>query len=145
MVRVLVLSVVLSFLTVNLSQAQVVIDVYKSPSCGCCKKWISHLEQNGFKVNAHDMQNVVPKKIEFGIAPQTSSCHTAMVDGYVIEGHVPASDIQRLLQSKPKDLRGLSVPGMPVGSPGMEQGDRRDHYNVIAIEKTGKTRVFSSY
>lgn len=119
--------------------------VYKSPTCGCCKKWITHLEENGFKVKGVDMRNVTPKKIEFGITPQTASCHTGVINGYVIEGHVPAADIKRLLKEKPKNVKGLTVPGMPIGSPGMEQGDRKDPYNVLAIDKDGKTRVFSSH
>ncbi|MDH5407122.1 MAG: DUF411 domain-containing protein [Gammaproteobacteria bacterium] len=121
------------------------ITVYKSPTCGCCKKWITHLEQNGFKVKSVDMQSVTSKKIEFGITPMTASCHTGVIDGYVVEGHVPAKDIKRLLKEKPKGIKGLSVPGMPIGSPGMEQGDRKDKYDVLSIDKNGKTSVFSSY
>ena len=125
--------------------AQADITVYKSPTCGCCKKWISHLEDNGFKVKSVDMQSVTPKKIEFGITPQLASCHTAVVNGYVIEGHVPASDIKRLLKDKPKDVRGLTVPGMPIGSPGMEQGSRKDPYAVLTIDKKGGTTVYSRH
>jgi len=125
--------------------AQAAITVYKSPTCDCCKKWISHLEDNGFKVKSVNMNNVVPKKIEFGITRQTASCHTAVVEGYVIEGHVPANDIKRLLKDRPKGVRGLAVPGMPVGSPGMEQGDRKDPYAVLSIDKQGQTRVFARH
>ncbi len=125
--------------------AREVITVYKSPTCGCCKKWISHLEANGFTVKSHDLRDVRPKKIEFGISPQMASCHTATVRGYVIEGHVPANDIKRLLKTTPADIRGLSVPGMPIGSPGMEQGSRKDPYHVIALQKNGKHRVYSSH
>ena len=121
------------------------ITVYKSPTCGCCKKWITHLEQNGFKVKSVDMQSVTAKKIEFGITPMTASCHTAVVDGYFIEGHVPAGDIKRLLKEKPRGLKGLAVPGMPIGSPGMEQGNRKDAYKVLGVDTQGKTSVFSSY
>lgn len=129
----------------NVAFAQGMITVYKSPTCGCCKKWINHLEENGFKVKSVDMLNVVPKKLEFGITQQTASCHTAVIDGYVIEGHVPASDIQRLLKLQPKHIRGLAVPGMPVGSPGMEMGKRKDPYAVLSIDKQGKTRVFARH
>lgn len=125
-------------------QAEEII-VYKSPTCGCCNKWITHLEQNGFKVKSEDMRNVTPKKIEFGITPQNASCHTAVINGYVVEGHVPAKDIKRLLKEKPKNIKGLTVPGMPIGSPGMEQGDRKDPYNVMAIGKDGRTSVYSRY
>lgn len=131
-------------LNIGMVQAQE-ITVYKSPTCGCCNKWITHLEQNGFKVKAQDMPNVTPKKIEFGITPQTASCHTGVVNGYFIEGHVPAADIKRLLKEKPKNIKGLTVPGMPVGSPGMEQGNRKDPYNVMAIDKKGHSTVFSTH
>lgn len=91
------------------------------------------------------MQSVTSKKIEFGITPQTASCHTGVVNGYVIEGHVPAADIKRLLKEKPKNITGLAVPGMPIGSPGMEQGNRKDAYNVLAIDKKGRTSVFAKH
>lgn len=126
------------------SQPEVEMVVYKSPTCGCCNKWITHLEQNGFKVIAKDMQDVTPVKVQNGLTPQLASCHTALVDGYVVEGHVPASDIKRLLKERPA-VRGLSVPGMPVGSPGMEQGDRKDPYNVVTFNDKGETSIFSSY
>jgi len=126
------------------SQPEVEVVVYKSPTCGCCNKWITHLEQNGFKISTKDMQDVTPVKIQNGLTPQLASCHTALVDGYVIEGHVPASDIKRLLKERPA-VRGLSVPGMPVGSPGMEQGDRKEPYNVVTFNDKGETSIFSSY
>lgn len=120
------------------------VTVYKSPTCGCCKAWIEHLEENGFEVEARDVPDVVPHKIEHGVTPQLASCHTALVDGYVIEGHVPAGDIRRLLAERPA-VKGLSVPGMPVGSPGMEHGDRVDPYDVLSFGDDGKTEVYSSY
>jgi len=119
--------------------------VYKSPTCGCCSAWIHHLEVNGFQVNAIDMQDVTPRKIQLGITPQTASCHTGVIDGYVIEGHVPAADIRRLLEEKPENIRGIAVPGMPIGSPGMEMGDRKDAYDVLAIDKDGNTSVFAKH
>ena len=118
--------------------------VYKSPTCGCCSKWIKHMEDNGFSIKAVDVTDVNQVKQYYGISPGLGSCHTALVDGYVIEGHVPADDVKRLLAEKP-DLLGLSVPGMPVGSPGMEMGDRVDSYSVMAIDKNGETRVFNQY
>lgn len=118
------------------------ITVYKSPTCGCCKKWVSHLEANGFTVKAEDVRNVEPLKNQLGLAPNQRSCHTALVGGYLVEGHVPASDIRRLLKEKPQ-AKGLAVPGMPIGSPGMEQGSRKDPYNVLLIRKDGGTRIFS--
>lgn len=121
-----------------------IIDVYKSPTCGCCNKWIDHLKANGFAVRSHDTPDVVQHKIRLGIPPGYDSCHTAEVGGYVIEGHVPAKDIKRLLKEKPV-ARGLTVPGMPIGSPGMEQGSHKDVYDVILLGKDGKPRVYSRY
>jgi len=120
-----------------------VVQVYKSPTCGCCHKWVEHLEEAGFIVEAHDMNDVSPVKEENGVAPDISSCHTALVDGYVIEGHVPAADIKRLLKDRPA-VAGLAVPGMPMGSPGME-GARTDPYNVVAFDKAGKRYVFAKH
>ena len=119
------------------------ITVYKSPTCGCCKKWVSHLEVNDFDVNAYNRTNLAAIKQQFNIPLQLQSCHTAIVGGYVIEGHVPAEDIKRLLTEKP-DIHGLTVPGMPMGSPGME-GPRKDSYQVLAIDKQGTTSVYSQH
>ncbi len=118
--------------------------VYKSATCGCCNKWIKHMEDNGFDVKAVDVLDVNHVKQQYGLSYEHASCHTAVVDGYVIEGHVPALDVKRLLSEKP-DVLGLSVPGMPVGSPGMEMGDRVDHYSVIAMDKDGNAKVFNQY
>ncbi len=119
------------------------VTVYKSPTCGCCKKWVRHLEANGFDVKAHDVTDVVPYKIRLGLTPKLASCHTAVVDGYVVEGHVPAQDIKRLLEERPA-IRGLAVPGMPVGSPGME-GPRKERYDVLSVEKDGSTSVYATH
>jgi hypothetical protein len=119
------------------------IIVYKSPTCGCCKKWVKHLEKEGFKVTSKDVRNMKPVKNMFGVDRKFQSCHTAKVGGYFIEGHVPASDIKKLLKEKP-EIKGLAVPGMPMGSPGME-GHRKDKYNVITIDKNNKTTVYSSH
>ncbi|QBM18747.1 hypothetical protein MARI_28890 [Marinobacter sp. JH2] len=120
------------------------IHVYKSPTCSCCVDWIDHLEENGFDVTATNSNNMGRIKAEAGLIPGLGSCHTAIVNDYVIEGHVPAGDIKRLLSEAPK-ATGLSVPGMPMGSPGMEMGDRKDHYKVILFNEQGQTRVFSEY
>ena len=117
--------------------------VYKSPTCGCCKSWVDHMKENGFKVEVHDQYNVNPIKEKLGVARNLQSCHTAKVGGYVIEGHVPASDIKRLLKEKPK-VTGLAAPGMPMGSPGME-GPRKDPYDVLTFQRNGKTTVFASH
>lgn len=120
------------------------IHVYKSPTCGCCQDWVEHLEANGFEVEVTETQNLNPVKRDAGLTPALASCHTAFVGDYVIEGHVPASDIQRLIADAPK-ARGLSVPGMPVGSPGMEMGDRKDPYQVLLFNDQGQTRIFSTH
>jgi len=119
------------------------ITVYKSPSCGCCSKWVSHLQDNGFDVNAINRNDMNSVKSEVGIPRQLASCHTAVVGGYLIEGHVPAADIRRLLKERPA-VAGLTVPGMPMGSPGME-GARQDAYKVLTFTKEGDSSIFSSY
>lgn len=120
-----------------------VVTVYKSPTCGCCKEWIKHMQANGFSVKTVDVNNVNPYKLENGISFTLASCHTALVDGYAVEGHVPATDIKRMLKERPA-IRGLAVPGMPAGSPGMEQGNK-DHYNVFSFDKAGAISVYASY
>lgn len=117
--------------------------VYKSVTCGCCKEWIRHLKTNGFAVKAYDVQDLAQVKRQNGVSPQLGSCHTARVGDYVIEGHVPAQDIKRLLAQKPA-VAGLAVPGMPAGSPGME-GPRKDPYNVYTFDKAGRTTVYARY
>lgn len=119
------------------------VTVYKSPTCGCCNKWISHLEANGFEVNTHDLANLTQIKLEHGVRQELTSCHTALVDGYVIEGHVPVEDIQRLLQERP-DVVGLTVPGMVIGSPGME-GATSEPYDVLTFDRDGNTTVFAKH
>ena len=119
------------------------IVVYKSPTCGCCSKWVDYLRKQGFTVVAHDTSGMTAVKAELGVPDAMASCHTAMVGGYVIEGHVPAADIERLLKEHPKVV-GLSVPGMVTGSPGME-GGTPEHYKVLAFDAKGGTTVYSSY
>lgn len=116
--------------------------VYKSPTCGCCKKWISHLKDNGYTVEVHNQRNMGPVKAELGVPRHLQSCHTAKVGGYVVEGHVPAEVIVRLLKEKPQ-IKGLAVPGMPMGSPGME-GPRNDAYDILTFQQNGKTTVYAS-
>ncbi len=120
-----------------------IITVYKDASCGCCKSWIEHLIKHGYRVDAKDSPDMTEVKRSLGIPDALSSCHTAVVNGYLIEGHVPAADIARLLKQKPK-VAGLAVPGMPMGSPGME-GPRKEHYKVLSFDKAGKTKIFASY
>ena len=117
--------------------------VYKNPTCGCCKKWVHHLQNHGFSVEEHDLQDMSPVKTKLGVPRDLHSCHTARVSGYIIEGHVPAADIIRLLKERPQ-VKGLAVPGMPVGSPGME-GAYRTPYDVLTFQEDGKTAVYSRY
>ncbi len=130
----------------GVSPAPVFAEVWKDPNCGCCQDWVRHLEANGFKVKVNDTGNTAMRQ-RLGVATKFGSCHTALVGGYAIEGHVPARDIQRLLREK-RDVIGLAVPGMPVGSPGMDgpaYGDRRDPYQVLALTRDGGSRVFQDY
>ena len=117
--------------------------VYKTPSCGCCRAWVDHVQAAGFAVEVRDMPDVTPVKNEHGLPQHLASCHTALVDGYVIEGHVPADVIRRLLSERPQ-VAGIAVPGMPAGSPGMEMGDRKDPYDVIAFARDGTVSVFET-
>ena len=119
------------------------VKVFKSPTCGCCTKWISHLEANGFQVEAENVRDVASIKRENGLPQHLASCHTAFVGGYLIEGHVPARDILTLLRQKPP-IAGLAVPKMPIGSPGME-GPKPERYDVIAFDADGKQRVFATH
>jgi len=118
------------------------IMVYKSPTCGCCKKWNDHLSASGFKVTSKDMDDVSPIKAELGVPRQLVSCHTAVIQGYVIEGHVPAADIVRLLKEKPRVV-GLTAPGMPGASPGMDTGS--DPYEVLTFDAKGATTVWARH
>jgi hypothetical protein len=118
------------------------VDVYKDPTCGCCGLWVRHLESHGFATTVADARDMAAVKTKYHVPGQLRSCHTAQVGGYVIEGHVPAADIRRLLQEKPK-IAGLAVPGMPIGSPGME-GPNGKTYDVLSFDAAGKTSVYST-
>lgn len=121
------------------------IKVYHSPSCGCCKGWIDHLEDHHFQVESIEMNDVDPIKQQYGVPPQGASCHTAVVNGKVIEGHVPAQDIKTLLASQ-NNIHLLTVPGMPSGGPGMDfDGARKDHFSVYAMDKNGKVSTYHRY
>ena len=142
----LFVGVVLLIVGLLLNQRPVWADdvvVYKSPTCGCCNDWVSHLRENGFKVTVHDRRNMNPIKHQMGVPQRLQSCHTAQVGEYVIEGHVPADDIVRLLRERPA-VQGLTVPGMPMGSPGME-GPRKDPYEVLTFQPDGKTSVYARH
>ncbi|MBC2777557.1 DUF411 domain-containing protein [Parasphingopyxis marina] len=118
--------------------------VYKTPTCGCCNAWVDHMRAAGFAVRTIEVADTGPIATESGVPPALRSCHTGLVAGYAIEGHVPAGDVRRLLDEQP-DVAGLAVPGMPAGSPGMEMGDRTDPYRVIAFNRDGSGGIFASY
>jgi hypothetical protein len=117
--------------------------VYKSPTCGCCGKWVEHMKANGFTATVTDMPDVVPMKTQHGVPAALHSCHTSLIGGYVIEGHVPAADVKRLLKERPA-IAGLAAPGMPAGSPGMDVPGA-PAFDVIAFDKAGKTTVYATH
>lgn len=118
--------------------------VYKTPTCGCCRAWVERMQAAGFAIETHDMPDVAPVKTEHGLPGHLASCHTAIVDGYVVEGHVPADVIRRMLRERPQ-VAGIAVPGMPMGSPGMEvPGGRKDPYDIIAFSRDGKVSVYET-
>lgn len=122
-----------------------VVTVWKSPTCGCCGGWVDHLEEEGFEVEVVDSYDLQAVKAEHGVTADLASCHTAVVDGYVVEGHVPAEDIRRLLAERP-DVAGIAAPGMPVGSPGMEvEGRAPDAYDVVVFTRDGERSVFARH
>lgn len=120
------------------------ITVYKDPSCGCCAKWVEHLQAHSFAVAVHETADMAAIKQQFQVPEALQACHTAIIDGYVIEGHVPADDIRRLLNERPA-ARGLAVAGMPAGSPGMETDGPAEHYDVMLFPDTGAPQLFNSY
>ena len=124
-------------------QGQKVV-VYKSPTCGCCTKWVDYMRAAGFTVEVHDQEDVAPIKRASGVPVSAESCHTAQVGGYVVEGHVPVEDIRKMLRERPQ-IVGIAAPGMPAGSPGMEVGSRRDRYDVVSFNRAGQTRVYTSH
>ena len=143
MVIVKILSISLLFIgSVALALPKVV--VYRTPTCGCCIKWVDHLKENGFKVEVINKRNLNPIKQILGVPGHLKSCHTAKIGRYTVEGHVPAKDILKLLK-KNLDIKGLAVEGMPLGSPGMEYKNKLDPYDVVSFKKDGSTGVFNSY
>jgi hypothetical protein len=120
-----------------------VIDVARSPTCGCCEAWIEHMRAEGFTVEDRLVEDLAQLKAQLGVPASLQSCHTAVIEGYVIEGHVPAADVRRLVREKPAGI-GLAVAGMPIGSPGMEMGDEREPYEVVLFGAGGQT-IFAKY
>lgn len=126
------------------AQRPTTVDVYKTPTCGCCALWVKHLQANGFTTRVTDLPDLSDLKKKHGVPARAASCHTALVNGFVVEGHVPAADVKRLLKERPP-IAGIAVPGMPLGSPGMEYGNTVQPYDVIAFDKGGQMKIFSSY
>ena len=128
------------------AQALPQMTIYKSASCGCCHEWVKHVRSNGFTVKTIDTESLPTVKRELGVPSQLESCHTVVVGNYLVEGHVPAADVKRMLTEKPP-IRGLAVPGMPIGAPGMEQGPPSGYqrYEVIAFTAQGRTSVFARH
>lgn len=127
----------------GMSAAPPTLTVYKTKTCGCCGKWVEHMRANGFKVIVNDVESTGEYRRKYGVPEKLQSCHTAVVNGYSIEGHVPAAEIQRLLKEHPK-AKGLAVPGMPAGSPGME-GNRQEAYSVVRFDEGGMLSVYQKY
>jgi hypothetical protein len=124
--------------------AKPVVTVYKDATCGCCSLWIEHMKASGFEVKALDVEDIDVVKKTYGVPPALTSCHTALVGGYVLEGHVPADSVKRMMSEKPA-IAGIAVPGMPAGSPGMEVPGRKDAFSVISFDKTGKQAVYDKH
>ncbi|MDY0072430.1 MAG: DUF411 domain-containing protein [Thauera sp.] len=142
--RLLLGTITLLWLGANAHAADTELTMYKDPNCGCCGKWAEHMRENGFKVREVISQEMSLIKRQTGVPARLASCHTAKVGNYVIEGHVPASDVRRLLNEQPA-VRGLAAPGMPLGSPGMEGPYPAEHYQVISFERNGRQAVFAAH
>jgi len=149
MPRILMVGLVVALLVPQaaaLAQQTPAIEVYKTPTCGCCNKWVEHLRNNGFTVRTINLDRLTDVKARHGVPSRVQSCHTGLVRDYVIEGHVPAANIQRLLKERPSGVLGIAVPGMPIGSPGMEvQGTKAQPYDVVTFDKEGRTNVFAAH
>ena len=125
--------------------APAIVEVYKSPTCGCCSKWVDHMRASGFDVRTNNVDDIDAVKAAYRVPVSVGSCHTATVSGYVLEGHVPAWDVRRLLKDKPPVI-GIAVAGMPAGSPGMETpGAKPQPFNVVSFDKAGKTTIVAKY
>lgn len=138
------MAIAVSALVLGSAANAAALTIYKSASCGCCAKWVEHVEKHGFTVTVVNVDDVMAVKAKAGIPDKLASCHTSKVGGYVVEGHVPAADIKKLLAQKPK-AKGIAVPGMPMGAPGMEHGDHRQPYQTLLIKADGSTAVFAQH
>ena len=158
MKKIVITILVISALGFNVCQAESVWDapvvaledksldivVYRSPTCGCCSKWLAHLKKHGFNVQDNVLEDMQSIKDKYGIGRSLASCHTAIINGYIVEGHVPANDIKTMLRDRP-EIKGLTVPGMVAGTPGMEMGDQKAPFKVLAFDKDGQVKVYKSY
>ena len=142
--KLLMLLAPLALLATAESAVAATLVVTKSATCGCCKHWVEHMKKAGFAVEVREVEDVSPTRERLGVPDALRSCHTSEIGGYVIEGHVPAADVKRLLATRPK-ATGIAVPGMVMGSPGMEHGDHKEPYQVVLFDKSGKTKVFASH
>ena len=131
-------------LCASLQAAAPELSVFKTRTCGCCSKWVEHMKASGFSVKVSEVPSTAEYRTKYGVPDRLQSCHTAVVNGYAIEGHVPAADVHRLLKSRSK-VKGLAVPGMPVGSPGMEQGTGAQAYSVVSFDEKGNVSEFQKY
>lgn len=133
-----------ALLAVATAASAAALTTYKSPSCGCCAKWVEHMQRHGHQVKVVNVEDIMAVKAKAGIPDALASCHTTMVGGYVVEGHVPAEDVARLLKAKPK-AKGIAVAGMPMGAPGMEHGNHRVPFQTMLIKPDGSTAVFARH
>ena len=141
LVSAVLLLIVSGLVVAQQRDARAKVLVYKTPTCGCCAKWVGHMEKAGFEVETRDLTDLSAIKNQYGVQRSLSSCHTAIVDGYIVEGHVPPEFVTKLLEERP-DVKGITVPGMPIGSPGME-GPNPQAYDVLSFDAAGKTAVFA--
>ena len=145
MKKLLLTSLLLGFFMTLFAETLPPVTVYKSKYCGCCGEWVKQRENNGFKVNVIETEALNEVKIKYNVPAPLASCHTAIIGNFIVEGHTPASSIKRFLKEAPKDAIGLAVPGMPLGSPGMEQGNMKQPYDVLAFDKQGHIVVFEKF
>lgn len=145
MKKLLLTSLCLGFFMSLFAESLPPVTVYKSKYCGCCGEWVKHMEKNGFNVTVVETEALNEVKIKYNVPAPLASCHTAIIGNFIVEGHTPASSIKRFLKEAPKDTIGLAVPGMPLGSPGMEQGNMKQPYDVLAFDKQGHTVVFEKF
>ncbi|HVL30586.1 MAG TPA: DUF411 domain-containing protein [Sphingomicrobium sp.] len=138
------LTIAATALVIGTAANAAALTVYKSASCGCCGKWVEHVQKHGFTVKVVNVDDVRAVKTKAGIPDKLASCHTSLVGGYVVEGHVPAADIRKLLAQKPK-AKGIAVAGMPMGAPGMEHGDHREPFQTVLIKADGSTATFARH